>query len=230
MADAAAEPAAPSTEPAPAAPAPATPDESGKAPELQDSTADLLARLDRIEQRLPEPQPEAEATPQDGALYDQLERELAELYGEDDGDLEAGVEENPEADDEIAAQLERYIGDQVEARLQPHVRRGELAALQDEFPDIMEPQMLERIGGILGDLADSYGNEALLTDPKLVRQAFLAIKAEDAAKNETPAESAATQGASLETGAGPSAQGEASPEDQMRAAILGAAGGGDAFT
>ena len=98
---------------------------------------------------------------------------------------------------------------------------AELEALQDEYDDILEPEVLEPIRAKIQELVDVSGQEDLATNPKIVRMVYQAVKAEQLGADEVPAGSA-----TLETAAGPSRQGEESLDEQYRNAIKGAGNSG----
>jgi hypothetical protein len=101
-------------------------------------------------------------------------------------------------------------------------RLSELNALVGEFPELSEEETQTKIAGALSPMADQYG-DAVLTDPRLIRQALIALKAEAASANETPAEEARNRGASLETEAGArSDNGESDYQTEAARAIVNA--------
>lgn len=181
--------------------APETTEPQAPAQEGSESTApDLSEQVKLLKQRLDRdlPAQQEEPAPQiDGAsLADRL------LGVDGDEDYEDTFAEEGEEEQEVhpivqeIEQIKGYL-----ANREHQDRLGELNTLVNEYPELAETATQEKIAGALGPLADRYG-DAVLVEPTLIRQALLAIKAEAASAQETPAEEARNRGASLESEAG----------------------------
>jgi hypothetical protein len=99
-------------------------------------------------------------------------------------------------------------------------RLGELDTLIDEFPELKTEETQQKVSGALNSLVEEYG-DSVLTNPRLLRTTLIALKAEAASANETPAEEARNRGASLETDAGARADsGESDYQSEVQRAIV----------
>lgn len=109
-------------------------------------------------------------------------------------------------------------------------RRTRLESLADAHPELRKPEVQDQIADRLAPLAERYGNEMILTDPDLIEQAVLVLKAEQASDAEVPAEEARNRDSGLERGAAASApESGLSPEEAIKKGILDAGRGGNAF-
>lgn len=144
---------------------------------------------------------------------------------------EMGEADPSEADAQLN-ELDSYMDERIQEALQPMVqerRIQEVQAFGKEHPDIMQPEILERVEPTIENFIERYGEDARY-DTRLLELAYRGAKAELADANAVPAEQAAGHGASIETQAGQTQQGESSEQDDYVKAILGAGSGGDAFT
>lgn len=127
--------------------------------------------------------------------------------------------------------LTQFVQDQVNEQLAPMRQQQEerermesmakIDALQEKYPDLKtDPAIQQAVVKHVQTLVERFGNEGLALDENLVEMAYKAVKADALAAGEVPAESAAMREATLETGAGPSQQGEADPGDEYRRAML----------
>jgi hypothetical protein len=231
-----AEPTQPQAPDAPQTPAaPDAPAQNGASPDLSEQIADLTKRLDsagisgepggaNLYDTLSGEQPEPEFTEQD----------LADLQaaGIDLASLGIDAPQQPQVD-EYGYPLQQQdpmvsqLAAQVEAMTERELQR-EHQSIETEFPDIMEPKILEPLQAKLSVLAQQYG-DAAATDPQLVREMYKAVKAEQADAGAVSAQEAGAEGAALETGAGRSQQGGADPSEAF-ADALASTGGGSVFT
>jgi hypothetical protein len=109
-------------------------------------------------------------------------------------------------------------------------RRQRLESIADAHPELRTQEVQDAIADRLAPLAERYGNEMILTDPDLIEQHLLAVKAERASSAETPAEQARGRDAGLERGAAASApESGLSPEEAIKKGILESGRGGNAF-
>lgn len=217
---------------APAAPEGGQPAEGG--PDFSEQLRDFGARLEAMEGRStqgPGSLAEGLAGGEEGYLQGLSDEELLSLYSEGGPDLEQAAMTQQVGPD--LSDLDSYVQQRIDAAITPLMQQREdekLAALQDKYPDIMEPEIFAKVETYLGGFVQRYGNEGLKTDPGLVEMAYKAVKADAAAANETPAEQAAQEGATLETNAGSTQTGEPSLEDKYAEAMAATRSGGDAFT
>jgi hypothetical protein len=93
---------------------------------------------------------------------------------------------------------------------------AELNRFADENPDVQKPEILNAVIEQVDEMARRAGDLGLRTDPAFLDLALKSVRADRAAQYEVPAEQARNQGASLETDAGASNQGEDSYEEQER--------------
>lgn len=214
------------TEPEQTPEAPEAPEPQAEEPasDPNDPWAALNARLDQFEERLPEQQ-ESQEVPDYVDLIDQLMPEY------DEEPEQAQVEPASEAPQDDAAQLQAWLDQQVNARVQQALqpvlaeqewdrRRGELNQFAEKHPEVRDPQMVDRIQHRLLSRAQRYG-EGVLTDPDAIKDAYFAIKAEAVASTQTPAE-AVERGATLETNAGPSGgESDESVQEQITRRLIG---------
>lgn len=212
-------------------------------PEPGSAEGDVHAQLKAMEERVTaaEAQLKGQQTAQPTDLLGALmaepgQTDLSEL-GLSPEDLAAlGVEgqQQPDGDgQEQLSELDDYVNERIQQALDPLVRERreeQVRALQEKYPDIVEPKILGRVEATLGDLVQRYGDESLKFDPALVEMTYKAAKAEMADAGAVPAEQAANHGASIETQAGQTQAGESSVEDQYKREVFGdAVAGGEVF-
>lgn len=199
----------PQTEPA--APAPAEQQNQG---EENPILAKLAQMEQRIDERLPAQQQESSPAPD---LLDALLGEEDPAGGQD-VQAQPGAEQpqgegpvGPEAQAELDM-LRQFVREEAQQMVSPYIQQQnakEIRALQQEFPDITKPEILEPLERTVGDFIAQTGNESLAENADFVRRAYKLVKAEMADASAVPAESAATNGASLETNGGASQLGSA---------------------
>lgn len=214
MSEAGTEQAAPETEAPAEAPVDTASEEAPAAPDVSEQVALLQQRLDKVDP----PQPEAPdldaATLADrllGADPDADYEDTLPEYGDDQYQQQAA---NDPYMQEIQG-IKSYL--QGEATKQ---RLGELDTLIDEFPELKTEETQQKVSGALNSLVEEYG-DSVLTNPRLLRTTLIALKAEAASANETPAEEARNRGASLETDAGARADsGESDYQSEVQRAIV----------
>ena len=210
---------------------PATGAESTAPDQSSGSDEQVAALRERIDALEGGSQAQAQSLPDDASFVDYL----ANVAGADEGDeddpsaYDYGQPAGQPADEseEIVAELDAYISQQVQARLDPVLssiqrdqQESQLRGLATKYPDLRSPQMLDAIGARLGPLADSRQDQALLTDPKLVEMAYLAAKAEAVASAENPAQPGT--GAAVETGSASAPEPSVTPEEQFLKSVVGA--------
>jgi hypothetical protein len=196
-------------------------------PEGGDETPDVHQELAALRQSIESRLPEEEAEPEiDADLYRQLAGVGQEPEIGQDFDPNAGYEDDPNAQfapeqyQDEEAQLRSVLREEAQAIIGPYFERQELNNFAEKHPDIREPEVLNGVLENLAPLSEQFG-QAAYTNPKLVRMAYLAHKAEAAAAAETPAE-AVGRGAVLETGAGAGTpESEPDPEKAYKERIFG---------
>jgi hypothetical protein len=194
--------------------------EQGQAPDVSEQLAALRADVQAISQG---------RAPDDGGasqdLYDQLAGSPADPgYDSQEGAPAQGEQPQGEPDP-----FEDLIRERVAEATYPILmgietdrRRTRLESIAEAHPELRTSEFQDAIADRLQPLADRYGNEMILTDPDLIEQNLLAIKAERATAAETPAEQAAARGGNIERNAGASAPtADLSPEDQIKQGIMG---------
>lgn len=220
----------------PAAQEPVTPEptatpaepQGAQAPDLGEQMAALMQEVQGLRATVsPEQEPSAEN------LYEQLAG-IGEPEGEygaqEPASAEFAAQESDPFDEIIRERVAEVVSPLIGA-LESDRRRSQLDSLAERHPEILERDMQEAITDRLGEVAERYGNEMILTDPALVEAVLIAEKAARASAAEVPAEEAATQGAALETAAGAAAQEQPlTPEETIKQGILAAGGGQDLFT
>lgn len=199
-----------------------------------DISEQLAAINTRLESLAPQQEQQTEIGDQDLLNFLTAEDGSEGDYGYADEAVQG--DEQPNEDDEALAAFNDAVRERVAESVEPYIealemqrRETAIGQLQQEFPQLKDPATVQAIKGQLQYAAQQYQNPALASDPHLVRMALLAHLGQAAAKNEVPAEQARSQGASIETGTGAGADGQPSEEDQIKAAILGAATGGGYF-
>jgi len=199
---------------------------------MAEQFASIQQRLDQIDGRLPSDAPADEP----GDLTDQLYGEDPSFEGLTDEEVAAlevdDVDETAQYGQMDPQQaLTQFVQDQVNEQVAPMRAQMEerermesmakIDALQEKYPDLKtDPAVQRAVVQHVQTLVEKFGNEGLALDETLVEMAYKAVKADALAAGEVPAESAAMREATLETGAGPSQQGEADPGDEYRRAML----------
>jgi hypothetical protein len=209
---------------APAGQEPEAPEgaEEGSAPDINEQIAALRTDVQALRQ--------GEQPPEDADLYERLAG-----YSEEDAGYDA--EEDGQGQRVQVDPFEQMVRERVAEAMYPvqmgieqDRRRQALEGIASDHPELRTPEMQEAIADRLEPLAQRYGNEMILTDPDLILQNLLAIKAERATASEVPAEQAAQRGQGIERATGASApEAPESAEDAIRKGILGASNAGSAF-
>jgi len=130
---------------------------------------------------------------------------------------------------DLADAIRDMVQDAIQDALAPHLRdlqlrddARDIAQLKQRYPRLNEPKVGQAVSQLVQGLAERYGTEAIRTDPAVVELAYLAFEAQQQLQqagaqpaSETsqapegaegaPAEAGGSQGATLETGAGPGA-------------------------
>jgi hypothetical protein len=249
------ETAAPEAAPEPAAPEggnatgvqePAAPEapEPAAGPDLSDALGQLHARLDR-----------AGVPPAEGG-----EEPLAPLLGQADDEWydDFGQQGQPDPqqpqgqlteEQQQAQQVQQMLNDAVRQQVEPIFWQQEMDRRVDgiqsfakQNPEIQKPEVMQRVENTLSVLDPNFGQPDYAPDPRVVRTAYLAAQAELAAGGQqtspTPAgagtegtaEAVGQQGATLETGAGPSVPPpDLSPEEQAWTGALKSGPGPNKF-
>jgi hypothetical protein len=203
------------------------------APDVGESLRQMEARLGEISDRLP-------ASEEGGAEADGLEYGVPEYddeelaaYAEQSGLLDQGddADDLEEVEDLISERVDQAVRP-IAAQFEYNRRVEAIHALADKYPaQLKDEAALERIAMEAEQLAAAYNRPDLETDPAVLERLVLADAAMTGHAAETPAEGG-NQGATLESGAGPSAAGE--PEiDPATRSYLNAIAGSDkpnAFT
>jgi len=224
---------APEQPPAPSTPEPAS-SPPPSSPDLSEQVADLTQRLAKVEGTEPEAQPtdllsalmgepSPEPEPEGGspAYTDQQLQEL-QAAGYDIRPL-LGQAQPIDPRDQRIEELAQQVQQMTERELD-----GQLNALEEKYPDILEPAIFAPLQQRLQSLAQRHGDQ-VLTDPEVVETAYQAVKAQQADAAAVPAQQAAKSGATLETGASRTQAGDEDPSAQYADKLLGT-GGGSAFT
>lgn len=199
------------SQPEPTQPAPAEQPQGEQDP--------VLIAIERMEQRIDErlPQPQQESSP----APDLLEALLGEEQRDDEpaAQLQAPAEQpqgedyGPQAQAEYEA-LQQIIRSEAEQIVSPYIQQQnerEIRGLQEKYPDITDRKILEPLEAKVGEFIAQTGDESLKENARFVEGLYKVVKAELADANAVPAESAATNGASLETNGGASQAGSAQP-------------------
>lgn len=147
-----------------------------------------------------------------------------------------GTEGQPQSEEAQLQELTNFVQEEAkkvaEAMVNPILQERQdeqLNALAEKFPDITSPEIFGKIGPALQNLEQELGVENARLSPRLVEMAYKAVKAEAADAAAAPAEQAANHGASIETQAGQTQQGEASLDDQYANALQTVNSGGSEF-
>lgn len=203
--------------------------ESGQ-PDVHAMVEQLRERVDRFEAQQTEPEPQS--GPDFGASMLQTaygEESEAEVPGLTDADIEMlrqagvldGYDEEPEAEiDPVTAALNERI-EALEGQLAQRSEqetRDQLNALTAKYPDITSDEIFPELNQRVQLLAERHG-EHFASDPSVVEMLYHNIKFDVAKASETPAELAATRGASLEASSGASEQPEPDLKDEYIKAI-----------
>jgi len=214
-------------------PAPAQ-EAAPQAPAEQDPG--IAEQIKAINERLDAALPQGEDQSLIGQLYDPAGEQYAEgVPGVDQATLDQAQQYDPYGQDPYGQQLDSQQYDaQAQADFDARIQQGVAQAL--------EPMMIEQRNTDLNKLVEKYDlNEAqqeklvglifkrfgedpelahVRTDPNVAEDFIKLMQADEAAASEQPAEEAANQGASLETGAGPSQQGEDDSAEQYKAKVF----------
>lgn len=233
----AAEPTVPEAAHATGVQEPAPEAEEQPAPDLSDALSELRGISQRLDRAgIPGPEDDQPLAP----LFGQAEED----YGYDDFEQQGQEGGQPQlSEEEQQAQQFQSMLDQAAARaLEPHLYQQEMSrredgirAFADENPQISEPEVMDRVEATLGVLDPNFGQQGYIPDPRVVRTAYLAVQAELASSGQTStgpagseqgtAEAVGQGGATLETGAGPSAP-PAELDPQEQAYVQALSGGG----
>jgi len=133
------------------------------------------------------------------------------------GEFEGGAASDPRVDE-----LATAVGSVLD-----HLNRTEINTFAEKHPDIREPEMARDVAARLSLIAERAGDPRLRRDPELLKQAYLAARAERAQPASVSAEEARHQGAPLESDAGADRSPKPDAEDQWWDGIKQA--GGQAF-
>lgn len=144
---------------------------------------------------------------QDGQVYDLRTGQLA-----NPADLVGGDELTPDAIDARINERAQQIAQEAVAPLQAEQRAQQLAALEDSYPDMRDPQVAREVVDQAREMAARIGAPEAWRDPEVLEQVYLARSARERAGQEEPAtgrvqnelEQAGASGAQ-----GPSAEDEA---------------------
>ena len=178
-------------------------------PEVDEAIRQMQATQQDILSRLPADEEYGE---EDGGEYeyetdadaDQFEDGELE-YRDDDGEIDEGDEDPLDPLRElIRSEIEPVYGE-----IDSRENERNIESLIQHFPEMDEPEVAEGIRSYL-EQTNLFPEDGSFPDAYHVELAYKAYKADVAASGETPAEAGGEQGASLETGAGPSA-----PEEEI---------------
>lgn len=156
-------------------------------------------RFGALEQRLTPAEPESEPEPEQPYLPE---------FTDDDYDPEGQL--TPEAQQRALDELiDRRVQSKVEQALSPlqeqreeDRRMAEGAALEERYPELQDPAVVEPLVAKAIQWAEAMGNPELAREPRLFELVYMAEAGQAARRSETPA---GTQGLPLERGgsAGP---------------------------
>lgn len=196
-------------------------------PDVGDALAQLNQRLSGIEEAVSQREPDP---------TDAWEALTQPVYEEEQPASQAEQPAPPDEQEQLVNEFNALVDARVQQMVAPHfeaqakqARAEGIRALANEYPDFMDHA--REIGQEMQTLADEYRIPAMAEDPRLARRLYQAKKAEAAAEAETPAE-AVSQGATLETGAGPgNGETEESYEQKWLNTVFGNQGAAkDVFT
>jgi hypothetical protein len=216
-----------------AQPAPAQ-EAAPQAPAEQDPG--IAEQIKAINERLDAALPQGEEQSLIGQLYDPAGEQYAEgVEGVDPATVQQAQQYDPYGTDPYGQQMDPQ---QYDAQAQEEFD----ARIQQGVAQALEPMMIEQRNADLNKLVEKYDlDEAqqekvlglvfqrfgedpelahIRTDPNVFEDFTKLVLADEAAADEKPAEEAANQGASLETGAGPSQQGEDDSAEQYKAKVF----------
>lgn len=206
--------------------------------EQQTPDNDVHAQLQQMQQTMTDLQQQVQGEPpedlaaalspeEEGADLGFTPEELAAIQaGEDPSQMDPGQQEAQ------LDELDAYMQEQIQEALNPIVQERAVEKVQafgKEHPDIMEPEILQRVEPTMRNFIERYG-EGARYDTTLLGLAYKAAKAELADAGAVPAEQAAEHGASIEAQAGQTQVGESSDADEYVKEVLSAGSGGDVFT
>lgn len=235
--DPAAQPQVPGALPqAPTPPAPAQP-EAGS---IESQLAAMEARAEAAEAQL-----QGQGDPAAADLNAEGEQDLISLLLGEDPEAPSAEQiaaQQPGAEGELQSEeaqlqeLRNFVREEAEqiakAAVDPILQERQdeqLNALAEKYPDITSKEIFSKIGPALQNLEQELGVENARLSPRLVEMTYKAVKAETADAAAAPAEQAANHGASIETQAGQTPQGEASLDDQYANALKTVSTGGSEF-
>ena len=134
---------------------------------------------------------------------------------------------DPNLEDPAAQQqfeeLQAFVRQEAQQIVSPFIQRQQekdIRALQQEYPDIIKPEVLEPLEEVINGFVEETGNPDLALNADFVRRAYKMVKAEQADATAVPAEQVATQ-PSLETNAGGTQMGSPSGAEQYIADVYG---------
>jgi hypothetical protein len=214
--------------PTPAEPTPPAPPAQAQepAPETGGEQPDALSRLEqKFDQFLTQQQAEP-TVPEPTDLLSALEQGSPEEPTAPEPQAPNGQAEQQFADPAAQQQVEelrQFIRAEAEEANRPiaeAIRRQELAAVEQDFPDITSKDVMDRLKPLMTTLAQESGNEDIIDNPAFLRMAYKAVKAELADADAVPAEQAGN-GASLETQAGQSQVGSPSDDEDYINRVFG---------
>lgn len=202
----------------------------GEAPDLSEQIASLKESVEALK-------PKEEAPPE-GDYMDQL---LGD-FGEEEGEGEAQPDQEQQAQPGEEGYVDPQVAGMIEHLDQRNQERFEMAQAEQEFnrrneqmnqlvekiPDLKKPEYMQPIQRQLNALAERNNNDWIRSDPEIVETLFYAMKAKETAEKQKASDEG-SQGATLETGAGPSQQGGDIDKDIVDA-IVGAGGSKSVFT
>lgn len=210
-------------------PAPEQTTEEQPSSDVTEQIAALTERVDAIAPTPQEPQPVRD-----------LGAALSPQQTEEEPEFDPSLYETEAEPFANAEELDAYLNDRDEriqsletqlADREVRERDTALNALAEKYDELRDETWVNRIRDELLPLAQQRNDPDLLLDPRLIELTHKSLKADAESAKEVPAEEAANQGASLETGAGPGNQVEdASYSDQKGDAIVNAGARQSAFT
>jgi len=215
-------------------------------PQAQPEAGSLEAQLAAMTQRAEAAEAQIQGNPQVPTSEGEPQDLVSLLLAEEDGGLTPeevaaqqtgqGPEAEPGGDEAALEELTNFVQEEAKKVAQSMVdpilqeRQDEqLNALQGKYPDILSPEVSGKLLPTLQNLEQELGVENARLSPRLVEMAYKAVKAELADAGAAPAEQAANHGASIETQAGQTQQGDASLEQQYANALGSVSQGGSEF-
>lgn len=212
--------------------APETQSQEGQESQAPDVTKQLADLQQLVETRLPEQQEQPDDFAEQWLSgWEDTEEEPQQDFAEqpEEGGEDDGVQELLGLIGQEAGRIADERVGQVLSAQQEQENLKQISALGEEFPELRDEKVFNQVIDTVDQIADAHGSDALAMDPRIIRLAYQAYRAQQAANNETPAEAAAQKGASLEKGAGPSDQGDSEIEDIKRKIVGADAGSSTVF-